>query len=130
VRDGNITYAIQLSPAESNQGAYAGIDPDDVLVTNQDNEKDAREKPAKGLTVDAVTEQESSQVVDAFLAEFGPGDDFGNLMELNWDLRGRARVAAEFDTVLEAYHAHDDPLADARSIATELLLMNQKGLAE
>lgn len=41
-RDGNQTYTIQLTSSAANPGAYAVIDVDDVVVTNQDNEKGRR----------------------------------------------------------------------------------------
>ena len=39
VRDSHVTYNVQLAPAQSGDDAYAGMDADDVEVTNQDDEK-------------------------------------------------------------------------------------------
>jgi hypothetical protein len=48
-RDGNVTYTIQLT-SESTDQHYSGIDPDDVEVTNQDNDKKGGGKPDKTNT--------------------------------------------------------------------------------
>jgi hypothetical protein len=39
LRDGNVGYTVQLSAAQSTDANYNGLDADDVLVTNRDNEK-------------------------------------------------------------------------------------------
>jgi hypothetical protein len=39
VRDGHVTYTVQLGAATSADTDYTGLDADDVQVTNQDNEK-------------------------------------------------------------------------------------------
>ncbi|MBI2933792.1 MAG: hypothetical protein HYY16_19280, partial [Planctomycetes bacterium] len=46
--DGNVAYTIQLAPAASADGSYNGLDPQDVGVTNVDNE-------VPGVTVQPVS---------------------------------------------------------------------------
>ena len=68
VRDGNVTYQVQLEAASSGDSRYDGFDADDVEVTNQDNEKG---KPGggggKGRGKKAPAVNESETVAD-------PGD--------------------------------------------------------
>lgn len=67
VRDGNVSYTIDLSATQSNDANFDGVTVDDVQATNQDNEKGKRDsggdsgggnkgkgKPAKGAAVPGV----------------------------------------------------------------------------
>lgn len=38
-RDGNVDYSVRLTTNSATLGTYASIDPDDVVITNQDDEK-------------------------------------------------------------------------------------------
>jgi hypothetical protein len=42
VRDGNVSYTVQVIAARSADSGYNGLDADDVQVTNQDNERGQR----------------------------------------------------------------------------------------
>lgn len=42
--DGDVTYNIEVSAAQSDDGAYNGLDPDDVVVVNHDNDSQPKVK--------------------------------------------------------------------------------------
>jgi hypothetical protein len=132
VRDGHVTYAIQLTSAESNQGPYAGIDPDDVLVTNQDNEKGGKGggnsggkgKPKKGLALGDSAAQDTAHMMDAFLAQFSQGEQFGRSLDLDLDWSERDRAATRLDAALARHHFQDsDESVAEEDSADEALLV-------
>jgi hypothetical protein len=132
VRDGHVTYAIQLTSAESNQGPYAGIDPDDVLVTNQDNEKGGKGggnsggkgKPKKGPALGDSAAQDTAHMMDAFLTQFSQGEQFGRSLDLDLDWSERDRAATRLDAALARHHFQDaDGSAAEEDSADEALLV-------
>ena len=49
VADGNVTYTIVTEPAAGGDASYSGLDPDDVWITNNDNDPGILVNPASGL---------------------------------------------------------------------------------
>lgn len=75
IRDGNIQYTIQVGAAASQDPVYNGLDPDDVSVTNRDNEPGPLQLPPCQINCTSG----SSQTVSSFdpndkLAPAGFGD--------------------------------------------------------
>jgi hypothetical protein len=55
IRDGNVTYDIELTLDPNSDETYLGLDPDDVQVTNQDNDKGKPGKDTGGTDGDVKT---------------------------------------------------------------------------
>jgi Metallo-peptidase family M12B Reprolysin-like len=124
IRDGNITYWIDLASAVSNDSRYNGVQVDNVQVTNQDNEKSSGAK--RGLAVDylmaPVTISESNNLAGTSQVRVSesptqiqrdsvPGrvfvgqDQTANPADLQCDLLDRAAASAEHrsEAALESF---------------------------
>lgn len=98
IRDGNIGYTIQLSAAQSSDAAYHGINPDDVQLTNQDNERAAKStKPPKAPVpnIDDATDaldhaSPANAAVDNLLRALASDGPAGRVAGLSWalDMKG------------------------------------------
>lgn len=68
--DGNVSYTVRLGPAVSADPAYHGVDPADVQVTNQDNERAKRSSSRSTATHTAVFGAENERSWALFTADY------------------------------------------------------------
>jgi hypothetical protein len=109
LRDGNVNYSVRLTSAQTNQGPYGGIDPDDVQVTNQDDDKGSRRR--RGGNRGPAVEEFSELAVSHLLSEFGDADGHGRVVDFDSLVRGRERAAARLDAAVDRFHAQDQSTA-------------------
>jgi hypothetical protein len=109
LRDGDVAYTIQLTAAASNAGPYAGIDPDDVRVTNQDNERGPRRRGSGPTPGNAEPLDAGHPATDAFFNITG-ADARGHVMDLDAIVHGgdRGGLGAALDRYYALRHATED----------------------
>jgi hypothetical protein len=101
VRDGNVKYVISIGPVQSLDTRYHGLDPDDVEVTNQDNDKPGNNGGGGSKDADG-----------------GPGNGKGP----NKSSQSSGSVATEDDTVVKRDGSNRDRRGNAPPFSGELPL--------
>ncbi|PLX83591.1 MAG: hypothetical protein C0617_10650 [Desulfuromonas sp.] len=109
-KDGDVTYDVRLDPAVSDDNAYAGIDPDDVSVTNADDE-------VAGVTLGNGT---FGIIADAS----GEGSEPGSAVRLTflnnaWGTTENPFLGTDFTVVLDSAPTADVTITIASSDPTE-----------